>query len=101
MPPEPRATRLLISSTCVAVRGEMQVGAADSARPHRNQHLAGLGYRVGHVVPVDHPPVAQAPRRASVHRAFLLADMLGDGFHHGLAGPADQLVALAFGPVVR
>jgi hypothetical protein len=42
-----------------AVRGEMQVGAADSTGSNGNQHLAGFGYRVGHVVPVDHTAVSQ------------------------------------------
>lgn len=36
-----------------------------------------------------------------MHRVFLFVDVLGDGLDHGLAGPADQLVTFASGPVVR
>lgn len=45
-----------------AVGGEMQVRAANPARPHLDEHLAGFGYRFGHVVAVDHVTVAQHRR---------------------------------------
>ncbi len=43
----------------ITVRGEMQVGSADSACLHRHQHLAGPGHRFGHVVAHHHRAVAQ------------------------------------------
>ncbi len=53
-----------------AVGGEMQVGTADSACPHADEHLPGFGDRVGHVVAVDHSAVAQHRRAHQCTASF-------------------------------
>ena len=53
-----------------AVGGEMQVRTADSARPHRHQHLTGTGHGIGHVVAVHH---AAFPQHRGAHQLLPLS----------------------------
>ena len=80
-------------------RSEPQIPHARTA----DQHLAGTGYGVGHVVAIRPCGLRAAPRRASAVLAFRLefVGVLGDRLHHRFAGAAEQLVAHALCPFVR
>jgi hypothetical protein len=54
----------------VAVGCEMKICPTDSARPHRNENLAGFGHRLGHVVAIDHAALTQ---HRCAHQLFSLS----------------------------